>query len=756
MADLKLTVDYSQVKAANKEIVQIGGSAKKSASVFEAAFKKAEAQQKESLNSLRQQIAFSKKMEVQKAKEAKVTANAAAMVAKEEERLKNKFVEGYTAMNIYTKELNDLALARKKGLIGTKEQTAAVAALNAQMKAGTGAFANAATGMQIVGKRANRTGVLAQQAGYQFGDFAVQVQSGTNPMVAFGQQATQLIGTFSMLAKSTRAIVAFSALGVIVPILTAIGAGLMRMSKEAKDSSEGISEFESKIKSLDSSLKDYLATQKAAKLGITVDESISIEAQEKALEEYKKTYEKVRDSIKANLDEESFGVSRTIEQEKELLQTRLDSSEQVQAALAKIKEAETRLAILRGKQDEEARKKRDADIARFREKTRLMQAEVQFGKDSLGYLGEAHQLELDKLQSQVKSGDLSQDVADLMSEQLRIQHQITLSMEHMSGIGIKNPFTDAIPEALNLKDIMYEMAVISSKIGRGGDTGMTTGSMDWFDNSNPLFYGGLLPPKLPENKPSGSVQADPAIKAKEAFDSLRASYDETYATQLKVAQAQKTVNEAISIGGLDAEKANKVFEDYKASLKSVESPMLDLANTMSGAMSDAFMSIADGTASVKDAFSDMVRVVIKKAFEMAVINPIINSIFGGIGGFNPLATFSSGGAFSKGSVQAYADGGVVGGPTTFPMSGGKTGLMGEAGPEAIMPLKRGANGKLGVQMEGNSGETINIVQNFSFAANGDDSVKKLIAQAAPQIANMTQKQIMDSRRRGGAMKSTFG
>lgn len=221
MADLSLLVDYSQVKKANKEIAQIGGSAKKSAAVFEAAFKKAEVQQKKSIDAVQKQIAFSKKMQAQKAKEAKSAASAAALVAKEEDRLKNKFVEGYTAMNIYTKELNDLGLARKKGIISAKEQSAAVAQLNAQMKAGTGVFANAATGMQIVGKRANRTGVLAQQAGYQFGDFAVQVQSGTNVMVAFGQQATQLIGTFSMLAKSTKAIVAFSALGVIVPIITA-------------------------------------------------------------------------------------------------------------------------------------------------------------------------------------------------------------------------------------------------------------------------------------------------------------------------------------------------------------------------------------------------------------------------------------------------------------------------------------------------------------------------------------------------------
>ena len=184
--------------------------------------------------------------------------------------------------------------------------------------------------------------------------------------------------------------------------------------------------------------------------------------------------------------------------------------------------------------------------------------------------------------------------------------------------------------------------------------------------------------------------------------------------------------------------------------KQAEQDRLSIMGTVESSMEEGFMSMIDGTASVKDAFKEMARQIIAELMRILVVKRMVSGITTALG-------FADGGAFSGGSqVQAYADGGVVGGPTTFPMSGGKTGLMGEAGPEAIMPLKRGANGKLGVQMEGNSGGAINIVQNFSFAANGDDSVKKLIAQAAPQIAQMTQKQIMDSRRRGGAMKSTFG
>ena len=73
--------------------------------------------------------------------------------------------------------------------------------------------------------------------------------------------------------------------------------------------------------------------------------------------------------------------------------------------------------------------------------------------------------------------------------------------------------------------------------------------------------------------------------------------------------------------------------------------------------------------------------------------------------------FANGGAFTQGRVMPFANGGIVNSPTHFPMRGG-TGLMGEAGPEAIMPLTRGANGKLGVRSEG-GGRPVNVTLNIS-------------------------------------------
>jgi lambda family phage tail tape measure protein len=67
-----------------------------------------------------------------------------------------------------------------------------------------------------------------------------------------------------------------------------------------------------------------------------------------------------------------------------------------------------------------------------------------------------------------------------------------------------------------------------------------------------------------------------------------------------------------------------------------------------------------------------------------------------------------GAAFRFGRVTPFAAGGVVAAPTYFPMRGG-LGLMGERGPEAIMPLTRGADGKLGVQAD--SGRSVTVTMN---------------------------------------------
>lgn len=92
--------------------------------------------------------------------------------------------------------------------------------------------------------------------------------------------------------------------------------------------------------------------------------------------------------------------------------------------------------------------------------------------------------------------------------------------------------------------------------------------------------------------------------------------------------------------------------------------------------------------------------------------------------------FARGGVFRGGRVTPFAAGGVVAAPTYFPMAGG-TGLMGEAGPEAIMPLARGPDGRLGVAA-GSAGRPVSV--NVTIATPDPAAFRRSEAQVAATLA----------------------
>lgn len=94
------------------------------------------------------------------------------------------------------------------------------------------------------------------------------------------------------------------------------------------------------------------------------------------------------------------------------------------------------------------------------------------------------------------------------------------------------------------------------------------------------------------------------------------------------------------------------------------------------------------------------------------------------------SAFAQGGV--PGRVMPFAEGGVVSAPTYFPMAGG-TGLMGEAGAEAILPLKRGSDGALGVAAEGGGTTVIHFQVTASDAASFTKSEGQITAMLARSV-----------------------
>lgn len=139
-----------------------------------------------------------------------------------------------------------------------------------------------------------------------------------------------------------------------------------------------------------------------------------------------------------------------------------------------------------------------------------------------------------------------------------------------------------------------------------------------------------------------------------------------------------------------------------------------LSSSIGGDLRKAFDGLVFDGMKVSDAMKTVARSIVDASYS-AAIKPITGQLSAMVGNglAGILATpFKDGGSFAQGRVMPFAKGGVVTAPTLFPMRGG-TGLMGEAGPEAIMPLTRGADGKLGVRSDGDAGRPVQVVMNIS-------------------------------------------
>ncbi|MDX1779801.1 MAG: phage tail tape measure protein [Thalassovita sp.] len=166
---------------------------------------------------------------------------------------------------------------------------------------------------------------------------------------------------------------------------------------------------------------------------------------------------------------------------------------------------------------------------------------------------------------------------------------------------------------------------------------------------------------------------------------------------------------SVMAGGFEAElrRVGHAFNDTLLEAKALE-------RGVSSGLRRAFDGVLLDGMKLSEALRTVAQSMINATYAAAV-RPVTDH-FGsllaqGIGSaVSGLFGFEKGGGFAQGRVMPFANGGVVPGPTLFPMRGG-TGLMGEAGPEAVMPLTRGPDGRLGVEARG--GRSVNVVMNIS-------------------------------------------
>jgi tape measure domain-containing protein len=168
-------------------------------------------------------------------------------------------------------------------------------------------------------------------------------------------------------------------------------------------------------------------------------------------------------------------------------------------------------------------------------------------------------------------------------------------------------------------------------------------------------------------------------------------------------------------------------------------------------IADAFTGLFTGaTDNARDFFRTVLQGLAQIAAQRAIAAATEGlSSSGGFGAFiSGLFGAKDGAAFNKGRVIPFAKGGVVTQPTLFPMANG-TGLMGEAGAEAVMPLRRMRDGRLGV---GSASPNVQIVNNTGVRASAQvqvhDDRLSIVLEAAELGASLAEQRVNRSIRSG--------
>jgi len=180
----------------------------------------------------------------------------------------------------------------------------------------------------------------------------------------------------------------------------------------------------------------------------------------------------------------------------------------------------------------------------------------------------------------------------------------------------------------------------------------------------------------------------------------------------------------------DQEDLNNKTDKYKITLDQIK-------DTLADQLTSAIEGLIDGTKTLGESLSGVLR-TFASMFLKAGMGSFVNSFF------------ADGGVVANNKIVPFAYGGVVNRPTLFPMANGM-GLMGEAGAEAIMPLRRGRGGRLGVEAAG--GGASNVVVNVDASGSSVEGNGDQAAQLGKAIGIAVQQELIKQKRPGGLLTS---
>jgi hypothetical protein len=656
------------------------------------------------------------------ARAAEELARAQAQAAARTRELRLRFQEGYAAFDRARQQMRDLRDAMRQGIITTDQYKQAVRELREEKQSSAVATEKLAQQSGVLRQRMSRASVAVQQFGYQTGDFLVQVQSGTNAFVAFGQQATQLAGLLTM-SMNPATVALGAALSIAIPLTTAIAAGFMRTRTDAEKAAEETFNFVDALRELEE-ISDRENLFRG--LGASVEREFEplrnfLEAgiMEKIQEQFARTGEQLTAGFESNIQRELA----SIEEYTLLLQDLSDSARQqgmteglrlaMQDVNALLSEANDELdkqqgawSIIRGiagnTREEFARS--FAEAIRRLEVEELMTQEL---RDSLFAFAEANGL----------ASELARLLGNAADNAGRMTDNLVLSAEYQARAVRAGVASGAIPpQALqDLPPTASEVAYQAFLERRRREARR---------------------PQTPERTPAGGVDTLQQLEQR-----LQLEQD-----LLGKTEAQSRIIQALGINWRDYdESAVAALIATAEQLDNTNRKIAEqqkIADTIKDSMSDAFMSMVDGTKTVEDAFKGMARSIIKQLYDVLVVQQLVGS-------FNATSKTGSGIVGAIAGALLRESGGS--------MMPNQPYIVGERGPELVIPGRSATvkNADLtNKAMGGSNGVT--VVNNINVSGGTDPAaIRQEVAKLMPQITNATKSAVIDARRRGGQMKAAF-
>ncbi|ENT8826013.1 phage tail tape measure protein [Proteus mirabilis] len=272
-------------------------------------------------------------------------------------------------------------------------------------------------------------------------------------------------------------------------------------------------------------------------------------------------------------------------------------------------------------------------------------------------------------------------------------------------------------------------------------------------------------------------EIDPVIQLRNQLEEQKALYQAYYEDGLVSKERYEQLIIAATNKSKEAQyQSSKEFYASQGMWQRMQMNLVDaVEQRTANAMTGMLMGTKYFSEGIKEFSSSLASSIISDLIRIAIQAQITNALTGLMGGFAGSGGATSGAKAGKVGVKANAKGDVysspslsqysnqvVSSPTLFAFAKGGTpnlGLMGEAGSEAIMPLKRGPDGSLGVRATGSnsnaSGDTI-IHQTFHVTGNGDEALYQAMQEAArigaEQGASKAKSDIMRDFQTNGTLR----